>query len=612
MDDRRKLAPHPSQGPLHYPLAMRAGFFLCFAVVAAFLGVALLLPDGYALTVIGDGLQVTLVGAATFLALQNFFRSHSRVRVFWLLIFVGALLWLASLIVWSVYEVVYTQPVPDVPVVDALLLVKLVPFTAAILVEPHRSHDSRFRAFGLLDVSILMLYSLYLYAFGVFAYRLIPGGSDTYNLHFTVADAIGNQAFTLVAAFALFQTKGLWRGIYRVYFFAAACYCLGSDLGNAAIDTGRYYTGSLYDLPLVAAMAAFVYLAVAGRSVDQGQPKEPSLQSLREEEPSRATFLSSHLAMLVTISTPIIGLWMVTSRSSPAELFPFRMATTLLTIFLLTLLLSIKQDLLTGGLIGSLSRLSETYASINRFKTHLMQSEKLASLGEVVAQVANVIKGCMSSIRQASNLMAARPDCETRIQSMAGKIGLYAQRTDALVKNMLRFAQEMPLQFEPIQLRPLIESALQLSRITKIGNLHVDLTEEGPCPLVWGDSSQLLHVFLQIIANAMDALEGRDGGAFEIFIRSSPTQVRIEFVDSGPGLKDPERVFEPFYTTKAVGKGTGLGLSTCYGIVQQHEGEISCRNLPEGGALFAIQLPAMAENPQQLNDGRALAMEDVR
>lgn len=611
MDDRRKLAPNPSVDLLHYPHAMRAGLFLCFGLVAISLGVASLLPKGYALTVIGDGLQVILVGAAAFLALQNFFRSHSRVRVFWLLIFVGALLWLASLMVWSVYEVVYVQPVPDVPLVDALLFVKLVPFTAAILIEPHRSHDSRFRAFGLLDVSILMMYSLYLYVFSVFAYRLIPGGADSYNLHFNVADAIGNQAFTLIAALALFRTKGAWRGIYRIYFFAAACYCLGSDLGNVAIDTGRYYTGSLYDLPLIAAMAAFVYLALAGRSVDQGQAKEPLRENLEEEEPSRATFLSSHLAMLVTISTPIIGLWLVTSDSSPAELFPFRIATTLLTIFLLTLLLSIKQDLLTGGLIGSLSRLSETYSSINRFKTHLILSEKLASLGEVVAQVANVIKGCMSSIRQASNRISVRPDSEARIHSMAGKIGQYAQRTDALVENMLRFAQETPLRFEPIQLRPLIESALQLSRITKIANLHVDLTEEGSCPMVRGDSSQLLHVFLQIIANAVDALEGRDGGALEIFIRSSPTHARIEFVDSGPGVKDPERVFDPFYTTKAVGKGTGLGLSTCYGIVHQHAGEISCRNLPGGGAVFSIQLPAIADN-QQADDGHAMAMEDAR
>ena len=69
-------------------------------------------------------------------------------------------------------------------------------------------------------------------------------------------------------------------------------------------------------------------------------------------------------------------------------------------------------------------------------------------------------------------------------------------------------------------------------------------------------------------------------------------QVVIEFSDSGPGARDPNRVFDPFYTTKPVGKGTGLGLSACYGIVQEHKGRILCQNRPNGGAMFRIELPA--------------------
>ena len=105
MNDRRKLALDRPVDLLHYPHVMRAGLFLSLGLVAISLGVALLLPKGYGLTVVGDALQVGLVGATTVLTLQNFFRSHSRVRVFWLLISLGAALWLASLIVWSVYEV---------------------------------------------------------------------------------------------------------------------------------------------------------------------------------------------------------------------------------------------------------------------------------------------------------------------------------------------------------------------------------------------------------------------------------------------------------------------------------------------------------------------------
>lgn len=148
------------------------------------------------------------------------------------------------------------------------------------------------------------------------------------------------------------------------------------------------------------------------------------------------------------------------------------------------------------------------------------------------------------------------------------------------------------MQLSPLEVKPLIESALHLSRIAKIPNIRVDLEQEDACPFVRGDSSQLLHVFVQIISNAIDALEETGGGTLEIALHASGRHVCIEFADSGKGIKEPGRVFEPFYTTKPVGKGTGLGLSTCYGILQQHGGEISCRNLTGGGALFTILISA--------------------
>jgi signal transduction histidine kinase len=174
---------------------------------------------------------------------------------------------------------------------------------------------------------------------------------------------------------------------------------------------------------------------------------------------------------------------------------------------------------------------------------------------------------------------------------MAGKIGQHAQRTDNLVENMLRFAQETPLQLAPVDVRSLIESALHLSRIAKFPHIFVAVEQEGTTPLVRGDSSQLLHVFLQIVSNAIDALEDTGGGGLKISLRPSERGLHIEFADSGNGIAEPERVFEPFYTTKPVGKGTGLGLSTCYGILQQHGGEIFCANRASGGALFTVVIP---------------------
>ena len=586
---------------------LRFGMIVGTVAIVSSLVLALYLPQSRFLTAFGDGLQTTLTALASIFAFQNTRRSHGRLRIFWFVFFFGALAWTVSNLIWSVQEVWLQRSVPDAPVVDILLFLKIVPLCAAALIAPDRSEDSSSRAFGLLDVAILMVYSFYLFQFGVYAYRLIPGANDLYNFYFNVADAIGNLLFVICAAVALLRAQGPWRVIHLLYFGGAASYALASNLSNVAIDLGRYYTGSLYDVPLIVGEAAFVCVALAGS--DSRLQSNATQSPAQDEVHGHHSFASSHLAMLVALSTPLTGMWSVDNSTTPG-LHHFRIVVTLVTISVLTLLISMKQDLLTAGLIQSVASLSATYRSINRFKSHLAQSEKLTALGELVAQVANHIKDCMTSILESSGHLAARPEAESRIQSMAGKIGQYAQRTDALCENMLHFAQETPLCFTSLEIKPLLESALTLSRVSKLANVAVDVTQIGDCPAVHGDSGQLLHVFLQLISNALDALTEIGGGTLDISIQQSNARVLVEFVDSGPGLKEPSRVFEPFYTTKAVGKGTGMGLSTCYGIIQQHDGEISCRNRPDGGAVFSILLPIavrpvseLAAAPMPLTEG---------
>ena len=602
----------PPQATLRPFLPLRIGIVLSLTVVLGSVLAAIFFPKGFALAALGDTLQVGLVTAVTILCFQNFLRSHSRVRIFWFLMFTGSFLWTVSNGIWTVNELGFARSVPDVPLADILLFVKVVPLTAAIAIAPDRQQDDHFRAFGLLDVFVLMIYSLYLFTFGVFSYRLLSGAQATYDFYFNVADAIGNQTLLVVVGIAVLRAHGNWRGLYRLYFGAAACYALGSNLSNVAIDAGTYYSGSLYDVPLVAALALLVTLVLRGRTSCQDQRLDPVREHPRKPA-NPATFLAEHLAMLVALSTPVIGIWLLSNSSAPPELRSFRLTITLLTIFLMTFLLSIKQDILAAGLFQSLQHLSETRRSIERFKNHLTQSEKLASLGGLVAQAANQIKGCMTSILEVSSRFSSRPDLDNRVLQMAGKIGQYAERTDALVNDMLHFAQETPVRLVPLDVKPVIESALHLSRIAKMAKIRVDLTEEGRGQRVRGDSGHLLLVFLQLISNAIDALEEVDGGTLDITLRVDGAQLALEFADSGSGLREPQRVFEPFYTTKPVGKGTGLGLSTCYGIIQQHHGEISCRNRAEGGAVFAILLP-LAPEPAAESAGlpTTLVSEGVR
>jgi two-component system, NtrC family, sensor kinase len=153
-----------------------------------------------------------------------------------------------------------------------------------------------------------------------------------------------------------------------------------------------------------------------------------------------------------------------------------------------------------------------------------------------------------------------------------------------------------------------IEDTLALREYDlRINNIHIHRDLEKNLPLTGADAHQLQQVFLNILNNAVDAiLERSDRG--DIWVRTSQGDrcIVAEFVDSGPGVQDTHRVFDPFYTTKPVGKGTGLGLSICYGIISEHGGEISVKNAAGQGASVSVSLPVLPVSSS------GLAAESVR
>jgi two-component system NtrC family sensor kinase len=134
----------------------------------------------------------------------------------------------------------------------------------------------------------------------------------------------------------------------------------------------------------------------------------------------------------------------------------------------------------------------------------------------------------------------------------------------------------------------------------KINNIRVEKEVPAELPTVVADPHQMEQVFLNIINNSVDAiLETGRTGSLKVRIFEESGQICTQFADDGHGLKEPKRIFDPFYTTKSVGKGTGLGLSICYGIVKEHGGDITARNAPEGGAVIEVRLPAGVEKKPQ-------------
>jgi signal transduction histidine kinase len=547
----------------------------------------------YALTAFGDLTQFFMLATATLFFAGKGFSTRGTLRAFWFLIALGFGMWSVNMVLWVYYEVWLNQPVPSVPIGEFLLFIKLVPMLAALALQPNKESHQRVRLLGFFDLTSLLVYWTYVYLFWAMAYLLAGNDLARYNSNSDVVDAVGNQVFLFILAFVAIRSRGPWRGFYLHFLGASAMYCFASILINHAIRSGHYYTGSFYDLPLTTAMAWFCVTAMIYSVDSQTWLPQSSDDPKGGSPPGRRTILwSARLSMLATLSTPVIGLWLVTSGETQDAVRHFRIVLTLFTMSLLTILLLLKQDLLNFKLAGYLRDASLAYSNLKRFEDQLVQNEKLASLGKLVARVAHEINRAMTAVGKDVEDLSAQPRADENRQRMTIKIGDSARRTTGLVENMLSFAQEMPLHRLSVDVRPLLESAVNLTRAGRRHSVRVEIHEEGAVPMVEGDANQLIQVFLHIIANAIDAMEGNEGGVLAIAIRAEQEHVEIVFVDTGSGLKDPRRVFEPFYTTKLVGKGVGLGLSTCYGIIRQHGGEIDCQNRPEGGAVFRLVLPA--------------------
>jgi two-component system NtrC family sensor kinase len=256
----------------------------------------------------------------------------------------------------------------------------------------------------------------------------------------------------------------------------------------------------------------------------------------------------------------------------------------------------LKQHLMDQRLLHLLKHSRKSFDNLQRLQGRVIQQAKLASLGELVALAAGELEYPLSAILSSSERMAASSNLSREQLANAQKIGQQARRTRELVNDLLSFAQQTPGEKSPLELRPLLQRALQMEGF-KLENkkitLAVESNDKTSLPRVLGNANQLLQAFLQVVENAVDALQDVGGGSLNVSLWRDGNEVVVQFADSGPGVRDPERVFDPFYTTKPVGKGTGLGLSATYGVIQDHKGQISCYNRPEGGAAFEIRLPVL-------------------
>jgi PAS domain S-box-containing protein len=235
----------------------------------------------------------------------------------------------------------------------------------------------------------------------------------------------------------------------------------------------------------------------------------------------------------------------------------------------------------------------QAYENLRRTQEQLLHSEKMAAVGQLISGVAHELNNPLTAILGYSQLLTANAELSPLATEYTDKLYKQAQRTHRIVQNLLSFSRQHKPERVPVQINAILQDTLALRDYDlRMKNIRVHLELANDLPNTSADPHQLQQVFLNMVNNAVDAIleQSTDG---DLWVRSAADgdKLTVEFTDSGPGVRDASRVFDPFYTTKPVGKGTGLGLSICYGIVSEHEGTIRVKNVLPHGASFTIELP---------------------
>ena len=232
-----------------------------------------------------------------------------------------------------------------------------------------------------------------------------------------------------------------------------------------------------------------------------------------------------------------------------------------------------------------------------RTQKHLIQSEKLAALGIVAAGIAHEVKNPLAIIVQGVEYLRTSVDSDVHIADILERIKKSAFRADSIIKGLLSFTRQMPIQTEQVEIAPVIEETLLfIDHQLKLKHIKLVKQFSPGLPKVTVDINQIKQVFLNLLLNSIDAIQDR--GTITISaekVESAPgeSNLQITLADTGCGIpKDRiEKVFDPFYTTKDSSRNAGLGLSIAKGIIDKHHGTVQIESESEGGTCVIIALP---------------------
>lgn len=250
-----------------------------------------------------------------------------------------------------------------------------------------------------------------------------------------------------------------------------------------------------------------------------------------------------------------------------------------------------------GGQVVALVGVGRDLTEKRQLELRLIQSAKMAALGEMAGGIAHEIRNPLAIISSAAQILLRKGDDPGVRRECSEKIHTAANRAGAIIETLLRFARPSEGMVERVDINGAIEDALSLiGHQISLQSIEIGKRLAPELPGVRGDKNLLQQVFMNIMLNAYHAMPG--GGRLTVETGLAPPDyqawIEVSFVDTGCGISEEHlpRIFTPFFTTMPAGKGTGLGLSIAYSIVQQHGGTIRVESEVGRGSTFTVILPA--------------------
>jgi len=239
-------------------------------------------------------------------------------------------------------------------------------------------------------------------------------------------------------------------------------------------------------------------------------------------------------------------------------------------------------------------KVEERTQELREIQAHLVQSEKLASIGKLAAGIAHEINNPLGGILIYSHLILEDTPPGRAHHENLKRIVKETTRCKDIVKGLLDFARPREPEMSPTDIPEVLDRCLAfMERQALFQNIRIEKSYAQALPRVVADGAQLQQVFINIILNAAESMNGQGALGLRVDLDPARDELTVEISDSGHGIKeeDKARLFEPFFTTKEVGKGTGLGLAISYGLVRKHQGSIEAHSEVGQGATFTVRLP---------------------